>query len=200
VKRNAAALAAVLLCVSLPALAHDLSDRYGAYLGAAIHPLTELDHLLAFVAIGLLAGQQGAPRTWRALAAFLTGLALGLAGAALPGVASGALPAIAGGINLLSFTVLGLLVVVAPRLPGASAAAIAALFGATHGFENGIDLGGALGVASALGVLTAALAAAGPAAALVNWLTRDWQRIAVRVVGSWIAAIGLLMLALQFRS
>jgi hypothetical protein len=34
--------------------------------------------------------------------------------------------------------------------------------------------------------------------AAVSWLTRDWQRIGVRVLGSWTAASALLAIAVRF--
>jgi hypothetical protein len=41
--------------------------------------------------------------------------------------------------------------------------------------------------------------AALPGVALVPRLPSDWPRVAVRVAGSWIAAIGLIMLGLALR-
>lgn len=196
-------LVAALLLVPAAARAHDLSDRYGAYLGAALHPLTAFDHLLAFLAVGLLAGQQQAPAVWRVAAAFIAGLLIGVGlSTALP--LSPEAVRLINGFNLVSFMVLGGLVAAAPRLPPRFAAALAALFGASHGLENGLDLLGKLSLPSVLGLLTAGLLAVAPIAALVcilrARLRAAWPVIAVRVLGSWIAAIGLIVLGLRFRS
>ena len=194
-----ALLAAASVLAPITAFAHDLSVRYGAYLGAAIHPLTELDHLLALLAVGLLAGQQGAPATWRAVAALIVGLLFGVALATVPTLVpiERSLLTV---FNLASFFVLGALVAAALRLPSWLVVALAAIVGASHGLENGLDLGDALSVFSGLGVITAGLIAATPVAALAANLRAGWQRIAVRVGGSWIAAIGLIVLGLRFRS
>jgi urease accessory protein len=192
-------LVAASMLAPTTAFAHDLSVRYGAYLGAAVHPLTELDHLLALLAVGLLAGQQGSPATWRALAALIIGLLFGVALATVPSLVP-IEPSLLTVFNLASFFVLGALVAAALRLPSWLVVALAAIVGASHGLENGLDLGDALSVFSGLGVITAGLIAATPVAALAASTRRGWQRVAVRVAGSWIAAIGLIVLGLRFRS
>ena len=73
--------------------------------------------------------------------------------------------------------------------------ALAVSLGLVHGFVNGAGMGplgvGAqalLGLAAVLFVFTALVVA------FVVQLRQPWSRIAVRVLGSWIAASGLLML------
>lgn len=181
------------------AYAHDLTDRYGPFLGAALHPLTELDHVFPFLAIGLLAGQQGAPAARRMVGAFLAAL---LIGTVAPGVV--AVPEdiaqFLSVFNLASFIVLGALVAAAPRVPARPLILLAALFGASHGLENGLDLDGILSALSVAGVMIAGLVTTVPVAAIVSRLRAGWPLIAVRVAGSWIAAIGLLVLGLRFRT
>lgn len=194
-----ARLAAPLFLVPPTAFGHDLGGHYGAFLDAAIHPLTELDHVLAFFALGLFAGQQGAPAAWRSLAAFVAGLLFGIILSAVLPASTGALRFL-GVFNLASLFVLGSLVAAALRPPVWLVGFLAVLFGASHGLENGIDLAEALSVLSVLGVLAAGLVAAAPVAALVVSLCAGWQRVAVRVAGSWIAAIGLIALGLRFKT
>lgn len=194
-----ARLAAALSLIPGAAFAHDLSDRYGVFLDAAIHPLTEIDHVLAFFALGLLAGQQGTPAARRSVAAFIAGLLLGVVLSTILPVSPDALRFL-GGLNLASLFVLGALAAAALRLPSWLVAFLAALFGASHGLENGLDLAGALSVLSAVGILAAGLVAAAPVAVLVVRLRAGWQRVAVRVAGSWVAAIGLIVLGLRFRA
>lgn len=192
-------IAAALLLVPGIASAHDLSDRYGPFLGAAIHPLTELDHVFPFLAIGLYAGLQGVPVVWRTVASFIVALVVGvlvpLAVTPPPDVAN-----FLGVFNLASFFLMGALVAAALRAPGPAAAALAAIFGLSHGVENGIDLAGVHSVWSIAGVIVAGLIATAPAAFITTRLRPGWQLIAVRVAGSWIAAIGLIVLGLRFRS
>jgi hypothetical protein len=76
----------------------------------------------------------------------------------------------------------------------------AVLLGLVHGWMNGVGLAqaqsgalGMVGIASALFVVVALLA--GPVVAL----QAAWARVVVRVAGSWIAAMGLLMLGWTVR-
>ena len=83
-----AAAALVVFGATAPALAHTgHGDTHGLIHGF-IHPLGGLDHVLAMVAVGLLAAQQGGRSSWAVPAAFVTmmvlGAALGMAGAPVP--------------------------------------------------------------------------------------------------------------------
>ena len=78
--------------------------------------------------------------------------------------------------------------------------ALAAALGLVHGWLNGAGIAaagreasGLVGIAGAIFVLVAL------ASALVVSLRRPWTRIAVRVAGSWIAAMGLLLLGWALR-
>ena len=87
------------------------------------------------------------------------------------------------------------------RLSPAAVATLAAAIGVLHGWLNGAGTAGAkpatigvlLGVSSAIFVLVAVVAAT-PVA--TRWV---WARVGFRVTGSWIAAIGLLMLGWEMR-
>jgi len=74
------------------------------------------------------------------------------------------------------------------------------MVGLLHGWLNGAGIAesqrealGLAGIASAIFVLVAI------ASAFVVSLRVDWMRVAVRVAGSWVAAIGLLMLGWSLR-
>jgi hydrogenase/urease accessory protein HupE len=72
--------------------------------------------------------------------------------------------------------------------------------GVLHGWLNGTSLAQvqreAVGLA---GIASAAFVVVAIAAALVVSLRVPWTRIAVRVAGSWVAAIGLLLLGWTLR-
>jgi urease accessory protein len=185
------------LAWSQPACAHSLSSRFGDFYGGVLHPLTALEHLLPILALGLLAGQQGTRAARWLLLIFPLALLIGAALATVMPPISGVRLA-----NDVSFAVLGLLVAAAWRVPLALLIMLGALFGLSHGYENGraitpetaahlFVLGVAVvgAVATAL-VGAATIAAAGQAA---------WPRIAVRIAGSWIAAIGIMMIGLSWR-
>jgi urease accessory protein len=199
-RRPALGAAGILIAVPATAAAHDLSMRYGAFLGAAAHVLTEADHLAAFAAIGLLAGQHaGRPRT-AALAAFALALLLGLAGP-LAAPALRGLESVEGVFSAATLLLTGALVAGARPLPMWLVAAVGIAVGGVQGLANGLAIeDGARAAASLLGAASAALliAAIGTAIAPIT-STNAPARIAVRVVGSWVAAMGLLLLGLAVR-
>lgn len=100
---------------------------------------------------------------------------------------------------LVHFLVLGTALIVAFALFGNRTGG-AVVLGLVHGSLNGGSLAttsagitGVLGVACTIFVVAALIAGA------VVSLHRSWARIVVRVAGSWIAAIGLLMLGWSVR-
>ena len=161
-----------------------------------LHPLTALEHVLPIVVLALLAGQQGAATARRVMVALPAGLSLGaLAAFAYSGSSA------VGPVNLGSFVVLGGLVALSRPLPPLAVPALALGFGVTHGYANGAAL--VPGMSHGLflgGLITAGVVASTLIAAAVVSLRPAWCLIAVRVVGAWIAAIGLLMTALTLRA
>jgi hydrogenase/urease accessory protein HupE len=96
-------------------------------------------------------------------------------------------------VNLLSFAVLGLLVVLARQLSLTLFIALTVLFGLSHGYANGAaGLEGMDVLLYASGVLVAGYVSAALVTAGVHALVerQAWGSIAVRAVGSWILAIG----------
>ena len=175
-----------------PACAHSLSSRFGDFYGGMLHPVTALEHALPIFALGLLAGQQGARAArWLLLVfplALLLGAALATVAPTVPWVPV---------VNQASFALLGALVAGAWRLPLPGVIALAALFGLSHGYANGNAMTPEVaahlfvpGVAS-IGFIAAAVVSA---VTLALSARAQWLRIAVRVAGSWIAAIGILMI------
>ena len=74
-------------------------------------------------------------------------------------------------------------------------AGLAAALGLIHGFLNGTAMAQAgNGIAALMGIATGVFVIVTIVAAYVVSLRVIWARVAVRVAGSWIAAIGLLML------
>lgn len=187
-----------LLAVSSYAHAHTVAKGAGDFYAGLLHPVTALEHVLPFVTLGLLAGQQG-PKAQPAVLVFaltlMVGAALALWMPAVPYV---------GLVNILSAVLLGGLVAAAWRLPLAILYGIAVLFGLSHGFANGTAI--TEGIKPYLfipGVGLAGLLTAAYGMIVTDFLLRrkaNWMHIAVRVAGSWIAAIGILVLATSGRA
>jgi urease accessory protein len=192
-----AVMAGLLSLGSTPADAHTLDDRYGPFLGSFLHPLTSMDHGLAFVALGLLGGQQ-ARHWWRTVVSFLSGAAVGTSIPWLIGLGGSA--ATLTTVNAASLVVLGGLVALGRPLPAPLSMVVAAVFGLSHGIENGMDMAPeSRSLASVVGVLAAALFTGTPFAIAVAALRAAWLRTGVQVLGSWVAAIGLIMLGFRLR-
>lgn len=155
-------IATTLLLSPALAFAHPGHDHAGVMSGLA-HPLFGLDHLLAMVAVGLWAAQQTGKARWALPLTFVATMLLG----GLAGFAGIEMPLMETGIAG-SVLALGLLVALAIRPPLVVAAALTALFAASHGVAHGLELpalSSPWGYAAGFVAATAALHAAGYAVA-----------------------------------
>ena len=191
-----AGAAAALTLLPAPAHAHLVTTGLGPLYDGISHLFLSFEDLLPLVALALLAGLNG-PKAGR-VALFIVPVAWLLGG--LAGFAVGA-PLLPGTATAVSFLVLGGLTAADRRLPPLAVTALAASLGLIHGWLNGAGIAeagrealGLVGIASAVFVVVALLAA------FVVWLRPPWTRIAVRVAGSWIAAIGILLLGWGLRA
>ena len=78
---------------------------------------------------------------------------------------------------------------------------LALVLGLLHGYLNGAAMSQAkLGALGLVGIVATLFVLVALAAGMVVALRTPWTRIAVRVAGSWIVAIGLLLLGWSFRA
>lgn len=144
------------------------------------------------IGIGLLAGLSGRPAARSLLlftaAAWLVGGVVGLQGAA--GDWSLAVPLMLLGV--------GVLVALDAPLPAALTVVLATVITGIDGLLNGMALA-SLGFIGVLGLYSAFVVVLLLTAALVVGLKAVWARAAVRVAGSWIGAVGLLLLGWSIR-
>jgi hydrogenase/urease accessory protein HupE len=170
--------------------AHLVTSGLGPYYDGVLHLLISPGDLLGLLAVALLAGRQGAGAGRLAVITLSVAWWLaGLVGLVLPNI-----PDLAA-IGTVSFLIVGLLVAADVKLPPVGIAAIAAAYGLLHGLSNGTALAAVGAGPSALfGIVLAVLCLGVLTAAAVVPLTALWARVAVRVAGSWVAAVGLLML------
>ena len=194
-RRRTLLLAAAALLLPSPSHAHLVNTGLGPlYDGVSHFALTPEDFVPA-LALALLAGQRGS-RAGRLVllslpAAWFVG---GLFGLAMP--TTQAAPA----LTILSFLALGGLVAAQVRLRSLWVSALAIGVGLPHGYLNGAAMSQSrLGTLGLVGIVSAMFVAVALAAAMVVAIRAPWGRIAVRVVGSWIVAIGLLLLGWSLR-
>jgi urease accessory protein len=184
-----------LMAMPLILPAHLVSTGFGPFYDGLLHLLTSPSDLLPALALALLAGLQGRAASRRVV--FLLPAAL-LVGAVLGLVLPTSVPVVQ--IGTVAFLVLGGLVAadvaVSARWMGLLAVGVGLVLGYANGSAlslAGYSLGAVLGMTAGVFVLVV-LAAAG-----VTALRAPWGRIAVRVAGSWIAAVGLLMIGWSLR-
>lgn len=175
------------------ALAHTGVGATHGFVHGLMHPVGGLDHVLAMVAVGVLAATLGGPALWLIPASFVVMAAVG----GLIGAGHLALPYVEIGIAV-SVIVLGVVVALRAKLPTALAMAMVGLFGLYHGFAHGAEMPvDASGLAYGLGFLgaTIALHAAGIGLGLgINSLgSRPAARLA-QVGGTAMAVAGVALL------
>jgi hydrogenase/urease accessory protein HupE len=185
-------LAAFMLMMVIPATAnaHLVTTGLGPFYDGTIHLFMSPDDLLGLLALVLLAGLRGKVACRLVVIALsLAWLAAGLVGLNLPMDIE--LP----WLSVFSLVVIGALVAVNPPLPPTAVASLAGLSGAVHGLLNGSALAAiGAGALSMLGIAVTVMVVSLLCGALIVPLKADWTRMAIRVAGSWVAAVGLLML------
>ena len=192
--RRAAIAGASLLALAWPAAAgaHPMAG-VGDFYAGMLHPLTTVDHVLPLAALGLLAGQQPRAATLRVIGAVPAALAGGAVLALLLPA-----PLDLSAVTAGSMVALGLLVALSAALPVVVAVLAAALPAAAIGWANTAELGGQAAAARFVpGVALAGLLVVIYGAGCVRGLRAPWMRMGFRVLGSWIAALGVITLGLR---
>lgn len=190
IERHTKVLFAVAgLGVASVAQAHPGHGVPGGFGSGFVHPFTGLDHILAMLAVGLWAAQQGGRARWGLPLAFVgmmvAGSLLALGGATLPAIE----PMIA-----VSVLALGFLVSLSARVPLAAGALLVGAFGMWHGYAHGLELRGdvsAAGFIAGFALATATLHAIGLSAGTL--LNTRLHRV-LRVGGAAIGVVGALLL------
>lgn len=195
--RRMALVVASIGFAATPALAHPGHEATSGLASGFLHPFGGLDHVLAMVAVGLIAARIGGRALYLVPLAFLgmmvVGGVLGVAGVGLPFVEVGI---------ALSVMVLGAVLALRTALPVLGAMVLVGAFAVFHGFAHGTEMpDAALGLAYGLGFVaaTALLHAAGLGLGLAaGRLNLSGRGPALRVAGAAFAAAGLGLLAGAF--
>jgi len=173
-----------------PALAHAPIIGIGGVFGGVIHALLIPEHGLTLVALGLVLGRQKHDARRSGTLIFAAMLTCGLIAAALIGEET-----VAADLLLVAIGTLGLLIAAA-WMPQCLALGLAALAGLMFALDSKPDgtstvessrmlIGSGLGAAITLAVVAEASV----------YLRGHALLIAARVAGSWIAAIGIMVLS-----
>jgi hydrogenase/urease accessory protein HupE len=188
------AVVALALCPAR-ADAHLNSTGMGPVYDGMLHFVLSPEDLIPVLALALLAGLRGATHGRRTLFALpIAWLLGGLIGVMASAANDSAL------FSSFWFVALGALLAADAKLSLPVLTALAALLGLIHGYLNGAGMGPPdTAVVALVGLVSAVFVLVALAAASVVRLRAQWARIAVRVAGSWVVAIGLLMLGWSVR-
>jgi len=188
-KLTACVLSSVGCIICLPTLAsaHLVTTGLGPVYDGIGHLVMTPEDLIPALALALLAGLRGTAPGRRALfllplAWFIGGVAGALAGTVIT------LP-----YAPLSILILGLLVAADIKMPKNLFTAVVLVVGGCHGLVNGVALKDGPGLLGLIGIMVTLFVLVALVSAFVVSLKQPWMRIVVRVAGSWIAAIGMLM-------
>ena len=189
-----------LVCLSallIPetSLAHTPIEGIGNFYNGLLHPVLVPAHLLLLMAFGLFLGQQGPKRVEWALGVFAAATIVGLVLAWF---------SIGTGMESLVLTLsaaVGLLVAISPQMSLLWCVVIALLAGFFLGIDSAQDeLSGKDKLLSLFGSGVAIYFLALYPMGMADYFNKKtWQKIGIRVVGSWVAASSLLVLALSLK-
>ncbi len=186
----------VLLAIPQLGLAHSPIEGIDSFYSGLLHPVFVPAQLLLVVALRLFIVQRGLKDNQSAVLAFLVAVAAGLTAAWF---------SVGTNIEVLVLSAaafIGILIVASFPLNRFLCALIAALAGLLLGMDSAQEtLSGKERFFSLLGSgLGLYLLLFYPMAAADIFNKRPWQKIGVRVIGSWFAASSMLVLALSYSS
>jgi urease accessory protein len=181
-------VAAPIALYSSQVFAHPGHDLGQTGLQGLLHPLSGVDHALAMLAVGLLAFSLGGRALWAVPLAFILMMAaggmLGAAGVELVGVEQGI---------AASVLVLGVLLVVAARLPVILAVLLAGAFAVFHGAAHGAA-GGTVSASYFAGFLVATLGLHCAGIAFGAFTAVGKNDLLQRATGAALGFVGLIMI------
>jgi urease accessory protein len=197
VAKNAAlrTLVVLLAVVLLPAIAdaHPIKG-VGDFYAGMLHPLTALDFLLPWIALALFAGQQKRNGALLTLVVFPVAIILGAVLALLISQ-----PSWLTGASLAIIPLLGFSVALAFSCPDSLVVVLAVVVGVIQGLANGAEITASVSPWRFIpGLGTVAVLVIAYGIGVLRSLEKPWARVAVRVAGSWIGAIGIMICAFKF--
>lgn len=176
-------------------LAHIVTTGLGPFYDGFTHLVLSLEDAIPFFALGLLAGMRSSQDAKRALAVLVPAILISALLGGVFGRTSG-FPAAA-----VSFVALGSLIALDYPFSRWCFPPVVILIAAMHGWFSGaamrLEAGGLpAAIGTTLGAAVLFLLSAG----IAMRLRQGWPRICIRVLGSWIAATGFLLLGWWLKS
>lgn len=188
-----------LLVVLAPqsASAHLIFGGAGGFSGGLLHPLFVPAHVMAVTAIAAFIAQRHPQWSWSTHGlnpmAFVLGLIAGIVA-----IAGAFVPLYANEFVLALAAVTGALLALAAPLPRVLLGALAAATGFAIAIDSPPDVISLRdAIVIQLGTFCGAIILLAAVIEIVSRLRRGWQRVGVRIAGSWIAASAALVLAVQ---
>lgn len=183
-----------LVFASEAALAHSPIEGIGNFYNGLLHPILVPAHLLLIVALGVFLGQQDASVIQTAIAVFAVATVAGLTAAwfSIAYETEAMVLALAAAV--------GLLIALSPKLSLLWCVVVALSAGLLLGIDSQqAELSGQDRLVALFGSgLAIYLLVLYPMSLADNLKKKEWQRIGIRVLGSWVAASSLLVLTLSF--
>ena len=182
-----------LLCWPSYASAHLVTTGLGPVYDGIGHLVMTPEDLVPVLAIALFAGLRGAAPGRRALFVLpLAWFAGGILGVIIEGLPTFPVAAI-------SFLILGVLIAADLNLSQKLFTAVVVVVGLVHGVLNGVALKEGAGILGLIGIMATLFVIVAIVSAFIVSLRKPWTKIVVRVAGSWVAAMGMLMFGLLIR-
>ena len=183
---------AFLVFVPVIAFAHPMKG-VGDFYAGMLHPVTTIETILPLLALSLLAGQQPRETAITVLAAFPASLALGTVLILVRPV-----PERLMSLELVITALAGILIALARPLSAAIPISLGVILGLVMGWANASEISNDVSaVRFFAGLVVVGLLITAYGIGLVRRLKPEWTQIAVRVAGSWMAAVGILVLGLR---
>jgi urease accessory protein len=164
----------------------------GDFYAGMLHPIIAIEFLLSWITLASLIGRRDSVEVLVILGIFVGALATGaIAAQALPS------PMWLSRVDFGLMTLGGLLVALAFAWPAAVLIVLSAMMGFAHGMANASEFSMATSAWRFIpGLIASGLVIVICGVGVVRSLHRPWTLVAVRVVGSWIAAVGIMLTAL----
>lgn len=176
--------------------AHLTVEGVGDVANGALHPLMTPAHVLVILGLGLLLGQQVPLNLKTPMRIFAPVSAAALL-FTLSGRVTDVYQPVLIGIALIAAILVGLEI----RIPSWAGAALCVAAASAIGLDSAVDTGSTANVLKTLAGTWLSLNAAVfyIAVCASNAEDRQWARVGIRVLGSWIIAIALMVLAFSLR-